>query len=306
MRKRIGRAAGLVFLKALILVVRLMPLGAALALGRGLGTFMRVVSRKRYRVALKNLRIAYGDELTDSERERIARESFRSFGMFMIEGIKFPFLPQEQIDRLFYVSEEQLQEYWEIMSHGKGCLLITGHLGNFEIGARYVTKRGMEIIALARVARDQGTTALMLDLRRRMGIEVVTLNRSLKPVYAGLKRNANVVIICDQNANDVVVPFFGRPTGTVDGPARIALKTGAPLVFMACVREKDGRYRLFSPGHLWPDPTCDERADVERIMTEVNRNLEAMIRMYPEQWLWFHDRWKSSPAVPEANAAVSA
>ena len=110
-------------------------------------------------------------------------------------------------------------------------------------------------------------------------------------------RDRCVAIVCDQNANDVTAPFFGYPTGTAGGPARIALKTGAPILFYASVREGNGRYRIFSPGHYDAVPTGDMKADLERVMTEVNRNIEEMIRAYPEQWLWFHDRWRSSNIV---------
>lgn len=292
-RKAVARAIGRYVLLALISVVRLLPFPAALALGRGLGTLTRLVSRKRHRVALRNLHIAYGDTVSEAERERIAKECFRQFGMFVVENIKFAYAPQEEVERRIHtVTDQALQE---ALKGNRGCLLLTGHLGNFEIAARWITARGHELIALAREARDPGTTDLMTRLRQRSGIQVVSLGQSLRPVLAGLKRNACVAIICDQNAADVFVPFFGRPTGTVDGPARIALKMGTPMLFFCCVRDGKGGYRIETHGLYRAEPTGDAQADIVRVMTEVNRRLEAMIRAHPEQWLWFHDRWKSSP-----------
>jgi KDO2-lipid IV(A) lauroyltransferase len=276
-------------------LVRWLPLPAALALGRGMGTLMRLLARKRYRVALKNLDIAFGESKSRAEKERIARDCFKHFGMFAVESLKFGYLSQAEVDRRIYVDPESQRDFDELMSHGKGCLLITGHIGNFEIAGRWITARGHELFALARRARDTGTTDVMTQARERMGIKVVTLNQSLKPVFAGLKRNALVAIICDQNAGDVFVPFFGRPTGTVDGPARIALRMGTPMLFFYCVRDGKGGYAIRSHGHYWAEPTGETEADVVRAMTEVNRKLEEIIRLYPEQWLWFHDRWKSSP-----------
>jgi KDO2-lipid IV(A) lauroyltransferase len=104
-----------------------------------------------------------------------------------------------------------------------------------------------------------------------------------------------VAIVTDQNASDVYVPFFGQPTGTVDGPAKLALRTGAPMLFFMGVREPKGRYRVEVSGYYNAIPTGDNSADIERAMTEVNKHLENFIRKYPEQWLWFHDRWRSSP-----------
>lgn len=294
-KKAILRAIGRGVLRILILIVRLLPLPVALAVGRTLGDTMRRMSKKRYRVALKNLRIAFGDELTEAERHRIARESFKHAGMFAIEGIKFAYMPQAEVERRIQVVG--YEQFEPIMARKKGCLVISAHLGNFEVLARWMNTRGYEVLALARAARDQGTTDIMLKLRERMGIRVITLNQSLKPILVGLKRNACVAIICDQNAADVFVPFFGHPTGTVDGPARLALKMGAPMLFPYCIRDGRGGYVVRSGGLYDAVPTGDEKADVERVMTEVNRILESLIRRHPEQWLWFHDRWRSSPGV---------
>ena len=286
--------------------VRFLPLPTALAVGRVLGTIMRRLAKKRFRVALKNLDIAFGESKPRPDRERIARECFQHFGMFAVESLKFGYLPKEEVNRRIEVDPEHVRQFEEIMSRGKGCLLITGHLGNFEIAGRWITDRGYELYALARKARDRGTTDIMTQARQRMGIKVITIDKSLKPVLAGLKRNACLAIICDQNARDIVVPFFGRPTGTVDGPARIALRMGAPMVFFCCVRDGRGGYKIHMNGHYWAQPTEDPEADVSRVMTEVNRRLEEMIRLYPEQWLWFHDRWKSSPKVEEGHAVHAA
>ena len=300
-KKALVRGFGRVVLRVVIFVVRILPLPAGLALGRALGTLMRVMSKKRWRVALKNLRIAYGDSLTEAERERIARESFRNAGMFAVEGIKFAFIPQDEVERRIRV--EGYEQFEPIMAQKRGCLFISAHVGNFEVMGRWFSPRGYELMALARGARDRGTTDIMLKLRERMGIKVFTLDKSLKPVFAGLKRNACVAIICDQNATDIFVPFFAHPTGTVDGPARIALRLRTPMLFPYCIRDGRGGYVVRAEGALFdPESTGDEKADVERAMTEVNRRLEAIIRRHPEQWFWFHDRWRSSPEVVDPAA----
>ena len=304
--RKMGRLFGLAALRAVTLVVRVLPLPAALKLGSALGSLLRMFARKRYRVALKNLRIAFGSSLSESERDRIAKASFRHFGMFAMESIKFGYLSREEVAKRIYVSPEDMREFEEIMKQGRGCLLITGHLGNFEIAGRWITDRGYELFALARRARDRGTTDEMTRTRERMGIKVITIDKSIKPVLAGLKRNACLAIVCDQNATDVFVPFFGRLTGTVDGPARIALRMGAPMLFFYCVRDGKGGYVIRSAGHYQAEATSDNEKDVARVMTEVNKRLEAIIRAEPEQWLWFHDRWKSSPQTEEEQAVAAA
>lgn len=298
-RKALLRALGRLFLYGLIAVVRVLPMPIALAFGRGLGTLTRLVSRRRYETALKNLRIAYGDALSPAEQERIARACFQHFGMYVVESIKFPFLSDEEVARRLHVKEEDYALARGIFEGKKGCLLITGHLGSFELPGRWLSARGHELIVLARETRDKGTTDLMTRMRERNGMRVITLGSGLKSVLAGLKRNACIGIVCDQNASDVFVPFFGQPTGTVDGPARIALKTGAPMLFAYCIRDGRGSYKIVVNGHYIAEPTGDLQADIARVMAEVNRRHEEIIRAYPEQWLWFHDRWRSSPHVKD-------
>ncbi len=295
----VGRALGRGALRTLIQLLRLYPGGhdRALALGRALGRLTWRTQRRRRTVALRNLRIAYGDTLTPHERERIARESFEHFGMTAIETIRFAFMSAAQAESLLRVEPASYDELRALLARGRGVILVTGHVGNFEVMGRWLAARGHEVLALAREAADPGTTAIMIGLRARNGIHVVTRGQSLRPLYDGLARGACVAIIADQNARDVVAPFFGHPTGTFDGPARVALKSGAPLLFFSCVRDGRGGFAVRSHGHVLPEPSGDRAADVVRLTTAVNAHIESIIRAFPEQWLWMHNRWRSSPPV---------
>jgi KDO2-lipid IV(A) lauroyltransferase len=295
----VARALGRAGLRTLIQALRYYPGGhdRALALGRSLGRLVWRTQPRRRRVALRNARIAYGDDLPPAERERIVRASFEHFGMTAVETIRFAYMSDAHAESLLHVDPASYDELRDVLARGHGCLLVTGHVGNFEVMGRWLAARGHEVIALAREAADPGTTALMVALRARNGIRVVTRRQSLRPIYEGLARGACVAIIADQNSKDVVAPFFGQPTGTFDGPARIALKSGAALLFFSCVRDGRGGFTVRSHGHVWPEPTDDRRADVVRLTTAVNAHLEAIIRAHPEQWLWMHNRWRSSPPV---------
>jgi KDO2-lipid IV(A) lauroyltransferase len=295
----LGRGLGRVGLRSLIQVLRRYPAGhdRALALGRALGRLVWRTQPRRRTVALRNLHIAYGDTLAEAERLRIARESFEHFGMTAVETIRFAYMSDAEADALLHVDAPSYVELRDVLARGHGCILVTGHVGNFEVMGRWLAARGHEVIALAREAADPGTTAIMVELRTRNGIRVVTRRQSLRPIYEGLARGACVAIIADQNARDVVAPFFGQPTGTFDGPARIALRSGAALLFFSCVRDGRGGFDVRSHGHVLPAATDDRASDVARLTADVNRHLETIIRAYPEQWLWMHNRWRSSPPV---------
>ena len=111
----------------------------------------------------------------------------------------------------------------------------------------------------------------------------------------GCANNGIVAILPDQKSEDVFVPFFGRLAGTVAGPAVLSLKTGAGIVPMFCPRQPDGTYRVEILPEIDTTPTGDADADIHRIMADVTRVIEGVVRRYPDQWLWLHDRWRVPP-----------
>ena len=110
-----------------------------------------------------------------------------------------------------------------------------------------------------------------------------------------LRDNKIVAIVPDQKSEDVFVPFFGKLAGTVAGPAVLALKTGAAILPMFCPRRPDGTYETVFYPAIVPEPTGDMEADIKKIMTEITADIEDIVRKYPDQWLWLHDRWRIPP-----------
>ncbi len=295
LRKRVERAAGRFLLPLVVGPVRAMPLPMARSFGRGLGTLFFLLSKRYRRVALKNLNLVYGAEKSSRERWRMALAVFRHFGAWGTEFVKMPQLSREQVDALATVEGEE--NLCRALESGKGVLLITGHFGNWEFMARWLTTHGYPLNVVARDARNPAATKLLTDTRQGTGAQVMYRGNSARAVLQCLKKNEIVGILPDQNAADVVVPFMGFPTGTVDGPGVIHLKTQAPLLFSWCIRTPGKGYRiLFEPPEV-VEPTGDKEADVAQVMTLINARLEAQVRQTPTQWLWLHDRWKASPGV---------
>jgi len=143
----------------------------------------------------------------------------------------------------------------------------------------------------------------MNRMRESVGVEIVPRRDAARGVLRSLKRNRVVAMLCDQDAGraGVFVPFFGRPASTPRGPAVFHLKTGVPMIFGSCPGDRRGKYRVnFEPlkfTGLIGERERDERA----IMSQITARLEADIRLRPEQWLWLHRRWKTSPERPAAS-----
>jgi KDO2-lipid IV(A) lauroyltransferase len=281
-------------MRVLLGPLRMLPLNVARSAGVFLGWALYTSLGRYRRVALKNLALIYPDR-SASERISIARGVFRHFGEMAAEFIKLPQLTREQVDGLVTVDgEEHLRAALE---QNRGAFIITGHFGNWEFMARWLTTHGYSLNVVTRDARDPEATKLMTEVRQGNGAQVLYRGNSARAVLQSLKRNELVALLPDQNAADVFVPFLGISTGTVDGPAILHLKTGAPLVFSWCVRTRDDRFHItFEPPEVFK-PTGDRSKDIHQVTALISARLEAQIRQHPEQWLWLHDRWKATPEV---------
>lgn len=233
--------------------------------------------------------------------ERHAAACFRYFGReaFVIARLA------RDVDTLPHrVETDAAAERWiGRMVAGEGIVLVTGHLGNWELAGAYLAQRGVPLSAVVKRQRNARFDAWLAATRRHLGIESVYMDDAhiLPALVAG---GRTVVLVADQDARGRGLPvtFLGRPASTFRGPARLALRTGAPLVFASLVRDGE-LYRLTAD-------TVREGGDASDVSSageaelEITRRwvavLEARVRAAPEQYFWFHRRWKSGGAVARA------
>ena len=184
-------------------------------------------------------------------------------------------------------------------------ILATGHYGNWEIAAAAVAARGIPIAAIVRRQGNRLVDARLDGLRRRLGVETIYQSEAPSRVPRVLRRGGVVGIVGDQDArrSGLFVPFFGRPASTHRGPALFALKLRAPV--FACVARRlpggEVRYRV-SGERVSPPRTGELDADVAALTAALAASLEAEIREAPEQYFWFHRRWKTKPPPEPAPA----
>jgi len=194
----------------------------------------------------------------------------------------------------------------DLLARGKGLILVTAHFGNWELLARRAILEGFAVTVIARQGDDARFNALTDWLRENGGYEVHARGASPRLLLQRLKQNKIVAILPDQKSDDVFVPFFGKLAGTVGGPAVLALKTGAPIVPMFCPRLPNGTYQVVICPEINTQPTGDAKADTQRIMADINQSIEDIVRRYPDQWLWLHDRWRLPPQEHPAYEAYRA
>jgi len=232
--------------------------------------------------------------------ERITRATYANLGRTSVETAILPAYSAAEIVNLF----EDVQGWGIVeqrLARGKGLIVVTGHLGNWELGGAYLAARGVPIDAVARHMANPLFDRYLTSTRQRIGMSVVHDDEAVRRVPRSLRSGRAVAFLVDQGAVGLAstwVPFFGRYAKTPRGPAVFALRLDAPIVFGAAVRRPSGRYQL-SFEAIDVTPTGDREADVDRIVAEYTLTLERWIRRTPEQYLWHHRRWKHQrPGTP--------
>ena len=189
----------------------------------------------------------------------------------------------------------------DLLARGKGVIVVSAHLGNWEWLSKRAAMEGFSVKVVARQSEDEKFNAVTDRVRGENGYTVHPRGDSPRALLKQLRENKVVAIVADQKSEDVFVPFFGKLAGTTAGPAVLALKTGAAILPMFCPRQPDGTYKtVFYPAIL-PQPTGNTEADITKIMAEITADIEDIVRQYPDQWLWLHDRWRvpPPPGTPE-------
>jgi KDO2-lipid IV(A) lauroyltransferase len=262
-----------------------------------------VAGRQRRR-ALANLHLAYGDTLSPSQRDTLTRQVFQHFGRAIIDFLRAPALRLTDLNAL--ISCEGWEPVETARNRGKGIIFVTGHLGNWELLGRWLaTVQKIPLTVVAREPEDPALAHYMRTMRESAGFSVLSKGESARGLLRALKRGEAILILNDQNSGDVFVPFFGIPTGTAVGPASLALHSGAALIPLYCVEKPDHSFHMIclppvdvantaTGAEEDMDTPCPKQAEVLRITTQLNQVLEGIVRQYPEQWLWLHNRWKSA------------
>jgi len=204
-----------------------LPEGLAYRLGLVLGNAMRRLSPRHARIVLTNLRLAFGDEKSERELRELARACYRHLGMCLTEFLRLPAMSPEDIRRMAELrGSEHLRA---ALQEGRGAILLTGHIGNWELAGSRIAAEGYPVVVIARAQRDNEITEHVRKTREEMGLKVLHRDVAVRGSLRALRENKVVGILLDQNAGDdgVFVEFFGHLASTAPGAAAFALRTGA-------------------------------------------------------------------------------
>lgn len=234
--------------------------------------------------------------LRGRELDAIARGAFEHLGRVTVETALLSRVDPAWVLELF-AGVDGWDTVERLLAQGRGLIMVTGHLGNWELGGAYIAARGVPLDVVVRRMGNPLFDGYLTRTRSRLGMTVVRDRDAVRRTPRTLRSGGAVAFLTDQaglNLASTFVPFFGRPAKTPRGPAVFALRLEAPMVFGTALRLPDGRYRL-SFEEVQVERTGDREKDVDELTANYTRILERWVRKAPEQYFWQHRRWKRQP-----------
>jgi KDO2-lipid IV(A) lauroyltransferase len=244
---------------------------------------------------VRYIRAAFPD-FSEARVREVARESYRGLGRTAMEMIYLSRAGREAVLEAFVEPEG-----WELVEaavkDGRGVIIISAHLGNWELCAAYMAARGIPLDAIGMHMANPLTDGFVKRTRERFGMRQIFDDQAVRATPRALKEGRAVGFMSDQGAKGLAstfVDFFGRPAKTPRGAAVFGMRSRLPMIFVTAIRQPDLRYKFYAAPVPLAD-TGDKERDIDATVQNYTKVIEDFVRRYPEQYFWQHRRWKRQP-----------
>lgn len=251
-----------------------------------------IFADKDRRTVKENLKVIF-PEKSEREIRKIRIRMFRNFAKYLVDFFRFEKLDKEYIKKNIRI--ENIHYFDEALSHGKGVIILSAHLGNWELGGVVVALLGYPFWAVALPHKDKRVDNFFNFQRERKGMKVIPLGRAVRTSLNLLKENKVLGLAGDRDftANGIVLDFFGKAALLPEGAAAFSLKTGASIVPGFMLRNKDDSFTLSIEKPLEFTPTGNKDRDLRELILTYKVIFEDYIRRFPDQWYMFRKFWIS-------------
>ena len=272
-------------------VLGAIPLSWTRGFARGAARVIYHVVPRVRKTGMANLKLAFGDGLTDTERKRILKEAVENM---VIVAAEFPRIPQLKGD---FLRDQVTVRGLKHLPAENGCFVIGAHLGNWEWMAPAMAGFGRKAAEVVRPLDDPLLEAYVDGTRRGDNVCTIPKDQAGREIVERLKEGYMVGILVDQSptSNGVPVRFFGQPCWATIGPVVLALRSHAPVHAVSMLRGPNGRYTIEFTPEIPMAQTGNMREDIVENVQRCQDAIEATIHERPGQWLWLHRRWKARP-----------
>lgn len=285
-------------------LARLIPRPMGLKLFSGLGGLVDRVFTKDRKRAVDNMAIAF-PESSYSVRRAMTRAMFKNMGRNVYDFINLEGASADALARLVE-NVQGMDNFEKARQKGKGIIVITGHIGCFEIMPAYFSSLGHAVNVVARRLRDKKLNDRLVAVRASVGVRTVDRDAGAREMIRVLHRGELLGVLIDQHTDvaGVYVPFFGRPAFTPTGVAKLSCLTGASILPMAVFLNRKGKHVIHVLPPIEPPRDISNKENaIEALTAEYSLAVERLIRVDPKQWAWFHHRWREPGATNVGYAA---
>jgi KDO2-lipid IV(A) lauroyltransferase len=281
--------------RAMSAVLRCLSRSAAIRLADALGWFAFAILRLRRREVEENLRIAFGTRKSPGELRQVAIRTYQNSLLTFFEFVQPRLLGS--IEDGCFLPIEGYEHYASVK--GRPAISLLSHFGNWEAVSLYAVREGVRFIAFVKLLHNPLIDREVTAIRHAMGVDILPVTASLKRAVDAVREGKWLAMLGDQDARrrGIFVNFLGRPASTFEGAALFSWKLNLPILPMFCAREEGPlrKLRLYVLPPILPEPGAERDAEVRRLTEAHVRALEGMIERFPDNYFWFHRRWKTKP-----------
>ena len=251
-----------------------------------------LISAKDRNAVISNLQMVLGDTVDGKRLEGMAREVFKNFAKYLVDFFRFTKIDEEYVKRL--VKIEGVEHIRSALAKGKGAIMLSAHVGNWELGAAALSLSGYPINAVVMTHQNKKINDFFTRQRLMGKMRPIEIGASLKDCYRVLKSNGLLALMGDRDftKNGLRIEFFGKTTLLPKGPAVFGYREGAAIVPTFMVRQPDDSFRLFMEPPIFAGHGEDESRAVTELANRYVRVMETYIRRYPTQWYVFRELWE--------------
>lgn len=270
-----------------------LPIRVSYALACVLSDIFYYVSRRDRRAVISNLTTVLGPSAGDRAIAAAAKEVFRNFAKYLIDFFRSQKIDSDYLKR--NVKIEGSENIDAALAAGKGVIMLSGHIGNWELGALVTSMIGYPINAVVLTHKNKRINDFFTSQRLLGNVKPIELGAALKSCYRALKNNELLALLGDRDftKNGIAVDFFGKKTMMPKGPATFSYRLGSPIVPVFLVREPDDTFRYFMEKPITCVPDLDEETAVRELTARCSGAIESCVKKYPAQWFVFRNMWNN-------------
>lgn len=274
-------------------LANVLPLKFAYSLAKRASDLQYFLAKKDRDAVAWNLSIVLKKDI--SECYGLAHKVFRNFGLYLVDFFRMPNLTRKDIDKRVKVSG--IENIDSVLKQDRGAIILTCHIGNWEMGGVVMAMLGYDISAVALNHKHKEINNFFIKQREEKGLKVIPINFIMKRCISALRQKGLLALVGDRDFtnNGIVMNFFGVPTSIPKGPALLSLKTNSPIVPGVFIREGRLNYRLIfdRPIEVNQEYRISQDEIIKKATGRFIPMMERYIKMYPEQWLIFRKFWET-------------